>query len=84
MRVLPCGRETAVERIVTYDGDLDVAVAGEAVTLTLVDDVDVSRGDVVAAAAAPCEVADQFEATIVWMSEEPMLSRAQLPHARRA
>jgi bifunctional enzyme CysN/CysC len=73
VRVLPSGRETAVERIVTYDGDLDVAVAGEAITLTLVDDVDVSRGDVLADAAAPSEVADQFEATIVWMSEEPML-----------
>ena len=71
--VLPSGRETAVERIVTYDGDLDVAVAGEAIALTLVDDVDVSRGDVLADAAAPSEVADQFEATIVWMSEEPML-----------
>ena len=73
VRVLPSGREAAVERIVTYDGDLDMAVAGEAITLTLVDDVDVSRGDVLAAAAAPCEVADQFEVTIVWMSEEPML-----------
>ncbi|MGZ6620463.1 MAG: sulfate adenylyltransferase subunit CysN [Solirubrobacteraceae bacterium] len=73
VRVLPSGRETAVERIVTYDGDLDVAVAGEAIALTLVDDVDVSRGDVLADAAAPSEVADQFEATIVWMSEEPML-----------
>jgi bifunctional enzyme CysN/CysC len=73
VRVLPSGRETAVKRIVTYDGDLDMAVAGEAITLTLVDDVDVSRGDVLADAAAPCEVADQFEATIVWMSEEPML-----------
>jgi bifunctional enzyme CysN/CysC len=73
VRVLPSGRATAVERIVTYDGDLDVAVAGEAIALTLVDDVDVSRGDVLADAAAPSEVADQFEATIVWMSEEPML-----------
>jgi bifunctional enzyme CysN/CysC len=73
VRVLPSGRETAVKRIVTYDGDRGVAVAGEATTLTLVDDVDVSRGDVLADAAAPCEVADQFEATIVWMSEEPML-----------
>jgi bifunctional enzyme CysN/CysC len=73
VRVLPSGCETAVERIVTYDGDLDVAVAGEAIALTLVDDVDVSRGDVLADAAAPSEVADQFEATIVWMSEEPML-----------
>jgi bifunctional enzyme CysN/CysC len=73
VRVLPSGRETAVERIVTYDGDLDVAVAGQAIALTLVDDVDVSRGDVLADAAAPSEVADQFEATIVWMSEEPML-----------
>jgi bifunctional enzyme CysN/CysC len=73
IRVLPSGRETAVERIVTCDGDLDVAVAGQAITLTLGDEVDVGRGDVLADAAAPPEVADQFEATIVWMSEEPLL-----------
>ena len=50
VRVLPSGRETAVERIVTCDGDLDVAAAGQAVTLTLADEIDVSRGDMIAAA----------------------------------
>jgi bifunctional enzyme CysN/CysC len=73
VRVLPSGRETAVERVVTAEGDLPEAVAGQAVTLTLADEVDVSRGDVLAAADDAPDVADQFEATIVWMSEEPML-----------
>ena len=54
--------------IVTMDGDLPRAVAGQSVTLTLTDEIDVSRGDVLAAAAAPPAVANQFEATIVWMA----------------
>jgi bifunctional enzyme CysN/CysC len=73
VRVYPSGRESTVARIVTFDGDLDEAVTGQAVTLTLADEIDVSRGDVLGAAAAPPEVADQFEATIVWMADEPML-----------
>jgi bifunctional enzyme CysN/CysC len=73
VRVLPSGLLSTVDRIVTYDGDLELAVAGEAVTLTLADEIDVSRGDTIAAADAPPEVADQFEATIVWMSDQPML-----------
>ncbi len=73
IRVLPSGRESRVARIVTQDGDLDAAVAGQSVTLTLTDEIDCSRGDVIAAAQAPAEVADQFEATIVWMAPEPML-----------
>ena len=73
VRVLPSGRESTVERIVTFDGDLEEAAAGESVTLTLADEVDISRGDVLASAAAPPSVADQFEAHIVWMSDEPML-----------
>jgi bifunctional enzyme CysN/CysC len=73
VRVLPSGRETTVARIVTADGDLDHAVANQSVTLTLTDEVDVSRGDVLSAVDAPAEVADQFEATIVWMSDQPML-----------
>ncbi len=73
VRALPSGRESTVERIVTYDGDLDVAEAGQAVTVTLADEIDVSRGDVLAGADNPPGVADQFEATVVWMSEEPML-----------
>jgi bifunctional enzyme CysN/CysC len=73
VRVLPSGRTSTVKRIVTFEGDLDQAVAGQSVTLTLADEVDVSRGDVLAAADAPPEVADQFETTLVWMSDEPLL-----------
>jgi bifunctional enzyme CysN/CysC len=73
VRVLPSGRESVVARIVTMDGDLEAAVAGQAVTLTLVDEVDASRGDMIVAAAAPPQVADQFESIIVWMADEPML-----------
>ncbi len=73
VRILPSGRTTRIERIVTLDGDLDQAVAGESVTLTFADEIDCSRGDVIAAAGDPPEVADQFEATIVWMADEEML-----------
>ena len=73
VRVLPSGRESRVGRIATFDGDLTLAVAGQSVTLTLADEIDISRGDVIAAHDAPTEVADQFEATIVWMDEQPML-----------
>ncbi len=73
IRVLPSGRRSHVARIVTRDGDLQQAVAGQSVTLTLSDEIDVSRGDIFAAAAAPPAVADQFLATIVWMHDEPML-----------
>ena len=74
IRVLPSGRESTVERIVMFDGDLDEAAAGQSVTITLADEVDVSRGDVLAATDAPPAVADQFEAHIVWMSEDAMLA----------
>jgi bifunctional enzyme CysN/CysC len=73
VRILPSGRETSIARIVTKDGDLPEAVAGQSVTLTFADEVDCSRGDVVAAAQSPAEVADQFETSIVWMAAEPML-----------
>jgi bifunctional enzyme CysN/CysC len=73
IRVQPSGRTSHVARIVSADGDLEVAVAGQSVTLTLADEVDISRGDVISAASAPCEVADQFEATIVWMADDAML-----------
>ncbi|WP_374576070.1 sulfate adenylyltransferase subunit CysN [Phenylobacterium sp.] len=73
IKALPSGRESTVARIVTMGGDLAEAVAGQSVTITLADEIDISRGDVVAAAASPPEVADQFEATIVWMDEEAML-----------
>ena len=73
IKVLPSGRESRVLRIVTADGDLKEAVANQSVTLTLADEIDISRGDVLAAADDPVPVADQFEATVVWMSEAPML-----------
>ncbi|WP_323007543.1 sulfate adenylyltransferase subunit CysN [Pseudorhodobacter sp.] len=73
IRVLPSGKTTSVKSIVTYGGTLDRAVAGQSVTLTFADEVDCSRGDVITAADAPCEVADQFEATLVWMGEAEML-----------
>jgi bifunctional enzyme CysN/CysC len=73
VRVLPSGRTTRVERIVMTGGDLDEAVAGQSVTLTFADEVDCSRGDVIAAAGDPPEAADQFEATIVWMAEDELL-----------
>ena len=73
VRVLPSGRMSRVARIVTFGGDLDRAVAGQSVTLTLADEIDCSRGDVICAANDPLEIADQFEATVVWMSEEALL-----------
>jgi bifunctional enzyme CysN/CysC len=73
VRILPSGRSTRIARIVTFDGDLDEATAGQSVTVTFEDEVDCSRGDVIAAAAASPEAADQFEATIVWMSEDELL-----------
>ncbi len=73
VRVLPAGTTSTVARIVTMDGDLDEAVAGQSVTLTLADEIDASRGDVICAGDAPCEVADQFEAHVVWMHEDAML-----------
>jgi len=72
VKVLPSGRESRVSRIVTLPGDLDQAVAGQSVTITLADEVDVSRGDVLVAADSPCAVAGQFEATLVWMDDEPL------------
>jgi bifunctional enzyme CysN/CysC len=73
IRVLPSGREARIARIVTRDGDLAVARAGQSVTVTLDAEVDVSRGDVLAAGASPPQVASQFEASIVWLHDEPML-----------
>ncbi|MFZ2990841.1 sulfate adenylyltransferase subunit CysN [Ideonella sp.] len=73
IRAQPSGRESKVARIVTMNGDLAEAVAGQSVTLTLEDEIDISRGDVISTAEAPAEVADQFEASIVWMTDEPML-----------
>ncbi|MBV8342534.1 MAG: sulfate adenylyltransferase subunit CysN [Gammaproteobacteria bacterium] len=73
IRALPSGRESRVRRIVSADGDLDGAVAGQSVTLTLDSEIDISRGDLIAAHDSPPQVADQFEATVVWLHDEPML-----------
>lgn len=74
IRVLPSGKSSIVERIVTMDGDLEHAVAGQSITLTLQDEIDVSRGDLFSCRDAPPEVADQFECTLIWMHEEPLLA----------
>jgi bifunctional enzyme CysN/CysC len=73
VRVLPLGRITRIARIVTADGNVDEAIAGQSVTVTFADEVDCSRGDVIVAAADPPEVADQFEAAIVWMDEHELI-----------
>jgi len=73
IRVLPSGKTSTVTRIVTLEGDLDRAVAGQSVTLCFADEIDCSRGDVVAQADHPPQAANQFEATIVWMADEEML-----------
>jgi bifunctional enzyme CysN/CysC len=73
IRVLPSGRAGTVARVVDADGDLDQAISGQSVTIVLAEDIDISRGDVLAAAGNPTGVADRFEAHLVWMSEQPML-----------
>ncbi|MFL6738611.1 MAG: sulfate adenylyltransferase subunit CysN [Sphingomicrobium sp.] len=73
VRILPSGRIGRIDRIVTMNGDVAEAVAGQSVTLTLTQEIDCSRGDVIAAAKDPPHAADQFEATIVWMADEPLI-----------
>jgi len=73
VRVIPSGKTSTVKSIVTFGADLEQAVAGQSVTLTLTDEIDCSRGDVIAAAEAPPQAADQFEATIVWMSDDALI-----------
>src|SRR4051794_35368046 len=75
--ILPAGTSAEVARIVTADGDLDAAEAGQAIALHFASEVDCSRGDLLAAAEAPPQVADQFEAAIIWMAEEPLLPGRQ-------
>ncbi|HZS84681.1 MAG TPA: sulfate adenylyltransferase subunit CysN [Stellaceae bacterium] len=71
--VQPSGRRSRIARLVTFEGDLAEAVAGQAVTLTLTDEVDVSRGDLVSPLSAPAGVSEQFEATVIWMDDDPLL-----------
>ncbi len=71
--VLPSGKTSRVKSIVTFDGELEQATPGEAITLTLEDEIDVSRGDMLVHADSRPRIADGFEAMLVWMGEEPML-----------
>ncbi len=73
VRIVPSGKTSTVKSIVTMNGDLDRALAGQSVTLTLADEVDCSRGDVIAIADDPPQTADQFEAALVWMSDEELI-----------
>jgi bifunctional enzyme CysN/CysC len=73
IRVLPSGKTTTIKKIVTLDGEQQEAVAGQSVTLCFDDEIDCSRGDVIAAADNPPEVADQFESTIVWMADDALI-----------
>ncbi|MEE4317910.1 MAG: sulfate adenylyltransferase subunit CysN [Erythrobacter sp.] len=72
VRIVPSGKTSTVKTITTFDGDLEEAVAGQAVTISLADEVDCSRGDVIAAASDPPQASDQFRATLVWMDEETL------------
>jgi bifunctional enzyme CysN/CysC len=72
IRVLPSGKMSVISRIVTMDGDLNEAAAGQSVTLCLADEIDCSRGSVIAATDHPPEVSDQFETTLVWMDDDPL------------
>ena len=73
IRVLPSGKTSTISKIVTLDGELDKAVAGQSVTLCFSDEIDCSRGDVIATADNPPEVSDQFESTIVWMADDALI-----------
>jgi bifunctional enzyme CysN/CysC len=73
IRALPSGKTSTVDRLVTYDGDLATASSAQAITMTLTDEIDISRGDVICAAQSPAEVSDQFEVQILWMDQEAML-----------
>jgi bifunctional enzyme CysN/CysC len=73
IRVLPSGKTSTISKIVTFDGERDQAVAGQSITLCFADEVDCSRGDVIATADAPPEVSDQFESTIVWMADDALI-----------
>jgi bifunctional enzyme CysN/CysC len=75
--ILPAGTSAEVARIVTMDGDLEAAEVGQSIALQFTDEVDCSRGDMLAAAEAPPQVADQFEACIIWMADEPLLPGRQ-------
>ena len=73
IRILPAGRDTRVARIVTYDGDLESGVSGQSVTLTLTEEIDISRGDLLCSPVSPAKVGDRLEAKILWLVREPLI-----------
>ena len=73
IKISPSGKATQVERIVTFDGDIEIATAGQSVTLTFKDEIDCSRGQVISDASSPPEIADQFEVTLIWMDDSAMV-----------
>jgi bifunctional enzyme CysN/CysC len=75
--ILPGMQDTTISRIVTYDGDLDVAIAGQSITCVLNDEMDVSRGCVLVSKDAPCDMSDQFEVQLLWLDVKPMVSGRQ-------
>ena len=77
IRILPGGQTSTIKSIVTWDGNLTTAKAGQSVTIILDDEIDVSRGDVIAISEAPCSEADQFQARILWMNENSMMPGRQ-------
>lgn len=79
VRILPSGKTSAIKTIVTFDGKLNRASKGQAVTLTLKDEIDISRGDVLCSSENSCEVAENFQTTLIWISDKPLvLSRDYL------
>ena len=74
VKIFPSNKISHVKRIITYDGDLNFAITGQSVTLTLEDEIDCSRGQIITHEAAPLQIADQFEAKLIWMHEERLLS----------
>ena len=77
VRILPGGNTSSIKEIVTWDGNLETATAGKSVTITLNDEIDVSRGDVIVSSKASCSEADQFQAHVLWMNDDAMLPGRQ-------
>ncbi|MBL1258579.1 sulfate adenylyltransferase subunit CysN [Methylocystis sp. Sn-Cys] len=72
VRILPSGRDTRVSRVVTYDGDLESGVSGQSVTITLAEEIDCSRGDLLSSPVSPAQVGDRLEAKLLWLVREPL------------
>lgn len=77
VKVLPSGRESTVKGIINYHANLPKAIPGQSVTITLDDEIDIARGDILATAEQPCEVSDQFEVTVIWMTDKAMIPNRQ-------